>query len=140
MQTKKVDTPEKFSERLLRLRTAMGISQRAMAEALHVSRNYLNMLEGGREPGAALAANFVRLESEFYQREKLTSIVREEPPTEDDSWMRRAIVAEAEVQRLRHKIDALQDLLLISTPSPQALPERREVTYTMPPKKSRGAR
>ncbi len=139
MQMKKVDTQENYSERLARLRRDMGLSQKAMAELLHVTRNYLNMLEGGRPPGAALAANFVRLESEFYQRSKLTSMVKEDSPA-DDEWMKRAIIAEAEVQRLRNKIEALQDLLLIASPAAKALPPRQDVTYTAAPKKPRGAR
>lgn len=55
---------EDFSHRLSKLRDNLGMSQDSFAKILGVSRNYVSMLENGKEPSRALANLFDRLEAE----------------------------------------------------------------------------
>ncbi len=136
--------PEKFSSRVLRLRNSMGLSQEAFGQLLRITRNYVSMLEGGREPGPKLIEHFERIEREFEKRgdaHKSTQ-VREEPPPGVD-WMARALLAEQELAQARHTLSVLQQVLGVSAPPspppPAPLPPRRDVEYA-PVKKPQGAR
>lgn len=57
-----MSTTEKFSNRVSRLREEMGQTQDEFAKTLGVSRNYVSMLENGREPSEALALLVASLE------------------------------------------------------------------------------
>lgn len=43
----------------------MGLGQTEFAKLLRISRNYVSMLEGGREPSSVLLAHFDRVEQDF---------------------------------------------------------------------------
>ncbi|MBE7497109.1 MAG: helix-turn-helix domain-containing protein [Verrucomicrobiaceae bacterium] len=55
---------KKFSERVSSLRAKLGLSQEPFAKLLGVSRNYVSMIEQGREPSASLKMLIERLENE----------------------------------------------------------------------------
>jgi transcriptional regulator with XRE-family HTH domain len=50
-----VSTDEKISTRVSRLREKLGLNQTELAKRLGISRNYLSMIELGREPSPTLA-------------------------------------------------------------------------------------
>lgn len=54
---------KKFSERVSSLRGRLGLSQEAFAKRLGVSRNYVSMIEQGREPSASLKRLIETLET-----------------------------------------------------------------------------
>lgn len=60
---KKVSMPEDISNRMRTLRRAMDLSQEEFAQQLGVSRNYVSMIEGGREPSANIIKLVELLES-----------------------------------------------------------------------------
>jgi len=72
-----VSTEENFSSRLKSARSRLGLTQLQFAAMLRVSRNYLNMLENGREPGEKFLADFDAMESAG----RFDSTLREESPT-----------------------------------------------------------
>jgi len=133
--------PADFSERLKALRSAMRMSQAEFAHMMRVTRNYVSMLEGGRDPGPKFLEAFDAIERQHYSRAPGSSVVREETQAED--WMARALLAEEELARLRHKLGVFQKLLGSETVAKDALeptlPPRRDVVYS-PPKKPHGAR
>lgn len=55
---------KKFSERVSSLRAKLGLSQEAFAKRLGVSRNYVSMIEQGREPSDSLKLLVERLEAD----------------------------------------------------------------------------
>lgn len=63
--SKIVSTEKLFSERIKKLRGDMGLGQTEFAKLLRISRNYVSMLEGGREPSSVLLAHFDRVEQDF---------------------------------------------------------------------------
>jgi SOS-response transcriptional repressor LexA len=75
-----VSKPKLFSERLRQLRQHYGWSQEELANQLGVSRNYVGMMEGGREPGGTLIKLFESLEAEMNLGTSGESLaLREEP-------------------------------------------------------------
>ncbi|MGC3991675.1 MAG: S24 family peptidase [Chthoniobacteraceae bacterium] len=60
---------EDFPKRITRLRNLLGDSQTDFAQRLGISRNYVSMLEQGREPSASLRKLIERLEAESLARE-----------------------------------------------------------------------
>ena len=67
---------KKFSDRVLNLRSRLGLSQDAFAKRLGVSRNYVSMIEQGREPSDSLKKLIETLETPAPAG---LGVVREEP-------------------------------------------------------------
>lgn len=78
----KVSDSKKICEQVRRVREHLGWNQQQMAEALGYSRNYVSMLEGGREPGA----NFVREWTEFLAARGLSNEQESEQAKEEPAY------------------------------------------------------
>lgn len=63
LRNNKMSKPQKFSERLRSFRERNGLSQEEMAEKLGLSRNYVSMMEGGREPSESVTKLFEIMDS-----------------------------------------------------------------------------
>jgi SOS-response transcriptional repressor LexA len=59
-----VSKEPKISERVSKLRESRGWSQEQLAKAMGFSRNYVSMIEGGREPGKSFIEALRQLEGE----------------------------------------------------------------------------
>lgn len=59
---------KKLAERIVAFRRKHGLSQSSLATALEVSRNYVSMVEGGRDPGRKFKERFEALEIESEQQ------------------------------------------------------------------------
>jgi transcriptional regulator with XRE-family HTH domain len=58
-----VTAAEDFSHRVRKYREHEGISQEELAQRLGMSRNYVSMIEGGREPSDQVVRHFALLEA-----------------------------------------------------------------------------
>jgi transcriptional regulator with XRE-family HTH domain len=128
-----------FSERCKELRSSLQMSQQDFANLLRVSRNYVSMLESGREPGPKFLENFEAIEKQQQHRAAQGGKVVREGPASDD-WMARALLAEEELAALRRKLSVFQKLLGHESTAKEAaepsLPPRREFVYESPLKKA----
>lgn len=106
---------EKFSSRLLNLRLRLGLTQAELAPRLNCSRNYLNMLEGGREPGVKFRRAFDLFEQRHTGEGASSALLREEPARYHAGPQVNALTT------LLHQCEAL----LVSIHDAQTLAERR---------------
>jgi SOS-response transcriptional repressor LexA len=74
------------SQRVSDLRKKLGLSQDLFAKRLGVSRNYVSMIEGGREPSTALMNLVEAIDSQPY--DPPSQGMREEPMPIDDDYDR----------------------------------------------------
>lgn len=76
-----MSTPEDFSQRVIKLRQKLGLSQDGLAKRLGVSRNYVSMVEGGRLPSEALQKLILTLEDRELRTPGFTDdhVLREDP-------------------------------------------------------------
>lgn len=58
-----MSSPEDFAKQVREYREREGISQEELAKRLGMSRNYVSMIEGGREPSDQVMRHFRLLES-----------------------------------------------------------------------------
>ncbi len=68
---------KKFSDRVSSLRTRLGVSQETFAKQLGVSRNYVSMIEQGRQPSESLKKLIETMEAT--PSSKPQPVTREEP-------------------------------------------------------------
>ena len=87
-----------FANRVFELRQRLKFTQDELAKTLGVSRNYVYMIEKGREPGKKFVEKFTKLEGSSESREPNPLVVREEPPSPRRNLHRGGI---ATAERLR---------------------------------------
>lgn len=78
----KVSITANISERMKGLRKRLDWSQDDLAKALEVSRNYVSMIEGGREPGKNFARAFDELEARTHASEQTPTRPQPRTPRE----------------------------------------------------------
>ncbi len=61
---KKVSNLQNTAQRLSKLRAKLGLNQQQLADQLGISRNYVSMLEQGREPSKSIVLLIEKLESD----------------------------------------------------------------------------
>ncbi len=88
---------EKFSERLRVYRERTGVSQEELADKLGVSRNYVSMMEGGREPSESLRKLFEIIET---APDASITIVSEDFSHRLQAWRKRTGQKEKEAARV----------------------------------------
>ncbi len=66
----KVSETQNISNRVSRLREKLQLTQDGFAKAIGFSRNYISMVENGREPGRAFLSALLTLEARIEESEK----------------------------------------------------------------------
>jgi len=116
-----VSKKENFSHRVKNLRVALGLNQEAFATRLGVSRNYVSMIEGGREPSEALIKYFETIERETFgdasggKDDEAGSVLREESKFNSLGVSAHSLLtgeARARLRRLSDRSGISEDLLL----------------------------
>lgn len=70
----------RLQDRLLRLREGLGLTQTEMAERLDVSKNYIYLIESGKNtPGKKFVLKFEQVESAFEKNETCGSNLLDNP-------------------------------------------------------------
>jgi len=79
LQKKKMENVKKIGERVLALREKLGVTQADLGRLIGFSRNYISLVEGGREPAHRFIKALELLEQRPMPTSEHSATVREDP-------------------------------------------------------------
>jgi transcriptional regulator with XRE-family HTH domain len=116
-----------FADRLVSYRKREGISQETLAKRLGISRNYVSMIESGREPSDQIVRHFTLLElSPAAAALKRRAAAEPDRQAKEHSILRRVLFIEEHGSREQvQMLDALLETFCeqVSTESPSTTGE-----------------